>query len=45
MAISYADMQLLWDAIVHKAYHFVCAYKREAKEMEVCIGHRDLAGV
>lgn len=44
MAISYAHMQLLWDAIVHKAYHFVCACKREAKGKEVCIGHRELAG-
>ena len=34
--ITYADMQLLWDAIVHNCYHFVCPCEREAKAMEVC---------
>lgn len=33
--IAYSDMQLLWDSIVHKAYHFVCACDRESKAMEV----------
>lgn len=36
LEITYSDMQLLWDAIVHKSYHFVCACEREAKVMEVC---------
>ena len=35
MDITYSDMQLLWDAIFHKGYHFVCACEREAKAMEV----------
>ena len=34
--ITYADMQLLWDAIVHNCYHFVCAREREVKAIEVC---------
>ena len=34
-SISFAEMQLLWDAIVHKVYHFVCACEREAKGIEV----------
>ena len=34
--ITYVDMQLLWDAIVHNCYNFVCACEREAKAMEVC---------
>lgn len=33
--LTYSDMQLLWDAIIHKAYNFVCACEREAKAMEV----------
>ena len=35
--ITYTDMQLLWDAIVHKVYYFVHACKREAKAIEVFI--------
>ena len=35
--ITYADMQLLWDAVVHNCYHFVSASEREAKAMEVCV--------
>ena len=35
--ITYADMQLLWDAIVHNCYHFVCVCEREAKAKEVCV--------
>lgn len=35
--IAYSDMQLLWDAIIHKVYCFVCACEREAKAVEVCI--------
>ena len=35
--ITYADMQLLWDAIVHNCYHFVCRYERQAKAEEVCV--------
>ena len=31
--IAYSEMQLLWDAIVHKVYYFVCACEREAKVM------------
>ena len=34
--ISFADMQLLWDTIVHQVYYFVCACEKEAKAMEVC---------
>lgn len=45
MTVSYADMRLFGDAIVHEAYHFVCAYEREAKKVEVCIGHGEVAGV
>ena len=37
MDITYTDMQLLWDAIVHKVYSFVHACEREAKAMEVFI--------
>ena len=33
--ITYPDMQLLWDAIIHKAYYFVCACERETKEIEI----------
>ena len=33
--ISHSEIQLLWDAIVHKVYYFVCACEREAKVMEV----------
>ena len=35
--ITYADMQGLWDAIVHNCYHFVCSCEREAKAMEVYV--------
>ncbi len=31
-----SEMQLLWNAIVHKAFCFVCACERERKAMEVC---------
>lgn len=33
--ISYSEMQLLWDAIVHKVYYFACACEREAQAMEI----------
>lgn len=36
MEITHSDMQLLWDAVIHKCYHFVCACEREAAAMEVC---------
>ncbi|KAF6233875.1 hypothetical protein HO173_008087 [Letharia columbiana] len=36
LEITYSDMQLLWDAIVHKSYHFVCTCERKAKVMELC---------
>ena len=36
--ITYDDMHLLWNAIVHNCYHFVCFCKREAKAMvKVCV--------
>ena len=33
--MTYSDMQLLWDAIVHKGYQFGSACEREAKAMDV----------
>lgn len=32
--LTYSTMNLIRDAIVHKAYHLVCACEREAKAME-----------
>ena len=35
--ITYSEMQLIWDAIIHKIYNFACACEKEAKAMEVFI--------
>lgn len=32
----YESKLVLWDAILHNCYNFVCACEREAKAMEVC---------
>ena len=36
--ITYRDMQLLWDAVVHKCYHFM-RVRGGSKPWRVCVYH------